>query len=77
MEGRTGKDQLLGSGKESELTGEAHRRSTEDSSALRSLFLKLFPSLSEELARELEDCKTVLDLGCGGNSRVGEFSHLC
>lgn len=38
--------------------------------ALRSLYLKIFPGWDTILKRELSDCQTLLDLGCGWNSPV-------
>ena len=38
--------------------------------AIKPLYTKLFPSWIEHLKRELSDCNTVLDLGCGYNSPI-------
>lgn len=38
--------------------------------ALRSPYMRIFPSWSVLLKRELSGCQTVLDLGCGWNSPV-------
>lgn len=35
--------------------------------------LNLVPSLENLLSRELEDCRTVLDLGCGNDSPIQHF----
>lgn len=35
---------------------------------LTPLYRKLFPNWTKELKRELSNCDTVLDLGCGCNS---------
>ncbi len=37
---------------------------------------KIIPTLDTELDRNLRDCSTVLDLGCGPNSPVGALKHL-
>ncbi len=41
-----------------------------------SLIGKLIPTLDTELDRNLRDCSTVLDLGCGPNSPVGALKYL-
>jgi len=37
---------------------------------------KIIPTLDTELDRNLRDCSTVLDLGCGPNSPLGALTHL-
>ena len=37
---------------------------------------KFIPTLDSELDRNLRDCSTVLDLGCGPKSPVGALKHL-
>ena len=37
---------------------------------------KIIPTLDTELDRNLRDCSTVLDLGCGPNSPVGALKYL-
>ena len=41
-----------------------------------SIIGKLIPTLDTELDRNLRDCSTVLDLGCGPNSPVGALKYL-
>ena len=41
-----------------------------------SIIGKLIPTLDTELDRNLRDCSTVLDLGCGPNSPVGALNYL-
>ena len=37
---------------------------------------KIIPTLDTELRRNLKNCSTVLDLGCGPNSPLGALTHL-
>jgi SAM-dependent methyltransferase len=37
---------------------------------------KIIPTLDTELRRNLRNCSTVLDLGCGPNSPLGALTHL-
>jgi len=38
--------------------------------AIKPLYIKLFPSWIDYLKKELSDCNTILDLGCGYNSSI-------
>src|SRR3990170_2553627 len=44
-------------------------------SAHRDIYTKIFPDLVSELGKELNDCKSVLDIGCGDDSPIKFFSR--
>ncbi|MBI3037327.1 class I SAM-dependent methyltransferase [Candidatus Woesearchaeota archaeon] len=41
----------------------------------RSIYRKIFPSYGKELEKAVGSCKTLLDIGCGENSPIKQFSH--
>lgn len=51
------------------MIGKACLRFTKNK-VMKTLYRKLFPSWIEELKRNLSDCNTILDLGCGYNSPI-------
>ncbi len=43
---------------------------------IKTLYKKLFPSWIKGIKRELFECNTVLDLGCGYNSLIQYYDYL-
>lgn len=41
---------------------------------LKRIYKTLFPSMEKYLKKELQNCRTVLDLGCGRNPAIQNFS---
>ena len=42
---------------------------------IKKIYNKIFPQYINELEKVIDDCKNVLDLGCGSDSPIRSFSH--